>query len=383
MVKIKKIEAYHLNIPLKFSFEHSKASRKETDNFICKATLENGIEGYGEGIPRDYVTGETHDIFLNGLKAYFKKLMSISPSSLEGLVEILDKHETIVEKDYVCTSSKACLELSLLDAYGKYFNESIGDIGKYFGFSNNQNNCTYSTVIGSGSIKSAVSNMDLGLTTKMRDFKIKLGQFNDLRKIKKIYKKYRKEIESGEIRLRGDTNSLWNLEKAKSRISKLAKYKLCYIEDPLKNVEDYKELNRISDILIMLDEPLRTFEEAKRFIENNMCKGFDIRVSKNGGLIDSLKIAKLAKENNIDCQVGCMVGETGILTAAGRHLIYNIGPIFTEGSYGNLFLENDIIKEELTLTIGGKINKLNNPGLGITIKDRQFRKYTKKIWEYN
>ncbi|MBU3906804.1 MAG: hypothetical protein KKA64_00980 [Nanoarchaeota archaeon] len=383
-MKIKKVELFHLEIPFNMSFGHSKAKRDKTDNFICKTTLKDETVGWGEGIPREYVTGETHDLFISGFNFYLNSLGNVSPESLEELVNVLKQQEVIGDSKFVGTSSKCCLELSLLDAYGKYFNKSISEIGKYLGFSdNNEINTTYSSVIGSGNIRGAIERIEMGRIVKIKDFKIKLGQKNDIRKLKKIYKKFEQEIASKEMRIRGDVNSGWDLEQAQKIMPLLAEYGLCYIEDPLKDncQQDYKELTQNSAVPIMFDEPLRTVTEAEKFIKYNMCNGFDIRISKNGGLIDSLKIARLAKDNGIDCQVGCMVGETGILSAAGRHLIYCVEPIFAEGSYGNILLENDIIKEELTLTIGGKIGKLTESGLGITIKERQFNKYSNKVLE--
>jgi len=384
-MKIKRVELFHLRIPLKINFEHSKAKRNETDNFVCRTTLEDGTIGYGEAIPREYVTGETHNSFLSGFDFYLNNFKGINPNSLEEIVSLLDGQQVIQDSKFVGTSSKCCLELSLLDSYCKYFDKPLSEIGKFFGFSDKQEvGCTYSLVIGSGKIKSAIERIDTGEIVGIKDFKIKLGKKDDIKKMRKIYKKFKDKINLGEIRIRGDVNSIWGFQEAKEKINELVKFGICYIEDPLKDdsKEDYKRLTPISAVPIMFDEPLRTVSEAEGFIKYKMCNGFDIRISKNGGFIDSLRLARLAQDNGIDCQVGCMVGETGILSAAGRHLIYNVNPIFAEGSYGNLLLENDIVREELTISIGGLIGRLTKSGLGITIKEWQFNKYSKKILDH-
>ena len=54
--------------PFTLPVEHSLARNTATENLIVKLTDENGLSGYGEGIPRDYVTGETAPTALEGLK---------------------------------------------------------------------------------------------------------------------------------------------------------------------------------------------------------------------------------------------------------------------------------------------------------------------------
>ncbi|HMP18271.1 MAG TPA: dipeptide epimerase, partial [Gemmatales bacterium] len=56
---LQKLLARHIRIPLKKPVEHASHKRQETDNLLVECHLAGGIVGYGEGVPRDYVTGET------------------------------------------------------------------------------------------------------------------------------------------------------------------------------------------------------------------------------------------------------------------------------------------------------------------------------------
>ena len=55
------IEIFHVRIPLRKAIGHSLATRTDTDNVVVSTTLDDGTTGYGEGVPRAYVTGDTID----------------------------------------------------------------------------------------------------------------------------------------------------------------------------------------------------------------------------------------------------------------------------------------------------------------------------------
>ena len=58
-MKVVELTAYHVRIPLRKPIRHASHSRTETDNVLVRCVLDNRVEGFGEGVPRDYVTGET------------------------------------------------------------------------------------------------------------------------------------------------------------------------------------------------------------------------------------------------------------------------------------------------------------------------------------
>ena len=83
-------------------------------------------------------------------------------------------------------------------------------------------------------------------------------------------------------------------------------------------------------------------------------------------LFQTLRLAELTRQAGIGFQLGCQVGETAILSAAGRHLAAHLNDAkFIEGSYGSLLLEEDIAAESVQFGYGGKAPLLNGIGSGI------------------
>ena len=67
-MQIVELEAAQVRIPLKRKVTHASHSRTDTDNIVVRCLLSDGSVGYGEGVPRDYVTGETIDFSMDLLK---------------------------------------------------------------------------------------------------------------------------------------------------------------------------------------------------------------------------------------------------------------------------------------------------------------------------
>ena len=96
----------------------------------------------------------------------------------------------------------------------------------------------------------------------------------------------------------------------------------------------------------------------------------NIRLSKNGGLLRSLELEERAISHGIDCQLGCHVGETGILSAAGRVAASLMRePVYVDGSYDEYLLSDNITTKNLTFGHGGRADVVRDEGLGFTIGD--------------
>ena len=89
--------------------------------------------------------------------------------------------------------------------------------------------------------------------------------------------------------------------------------------------------------------------QMERAVELGACDLFNLRLSKCGGFIPSLRLAQFARAHGLGCQLGCQVGETAILSAAGRHFAASVGGLrYVEGSY-----DRHMVREALGKGGGG------------------------------
>src|SRR5215213_6133346 len=68
-MRIRSFTAHIVRLPLKRPFRHALTTRHESDNIVVRCQLQDGTCGWGEGVPRSYVTGESTEGCLAQLTA--------------------------------------------------------------------------------------------------------------------------------------------------------------------------------------------------------------------------------------------------------------------------------------------------------------------------
>jgi muconate cycloisomerase len=125
----------------------------------------------------------------------------------------------------------------------------------------------------------------------------------------------------------------------------------------------------------MPDESLVTMSDAEDMIAARGAGWFNLRLSKNGGLIPTIQLAILARRHGIRYQLGCMVGETSILSAAARWFLQMTpGVERAEGSFGKFLMPEDVIARPIRFGVGGRWKPMTGFGLGIEIDRDRLRR---------
>src|SRR5947209_5251052 len=126
-MRVRELTAWHVRVPLKKAIQHASHTRTDTDNVIVRCVLDDGTEGFGEGVPRDYVTGETVDSDLQLLQ---RSELPAQMQDCRSFGDAVAVSECVVlapiagdERGCGGNAARCALELALLDAYGKHFAE--------------------------------------------------------------------------------------------------------------------------------------------------------------------------------------------------------------------------------------------------------------------
>jgi hypothetical protein len=92
--------------------------------------------------------------------------------------------------------------------------------------------------------------------------------------------------------------------------------------------------------------------------------------------LNSMRIARIARDNRLACVVGAQVGESGILSAAGRHLAAALpGVRFVVGSAGLLLLKQDLMDQNVLPGWGGWARSFDGPRPGCDGPARVLARY--------
>lgn len=381
-MKIRSLTAFELPIALKTAIRHASHVRRHNETLIVRCELTDGSVGWGEGLPRTYVTGESIDSVWRHLQATdFEQLADAYLASPTDAVAVLTNlrladvpaDEEVTPRECFGNSVRCALELALLDAVCRSANCSIGDVIRDLPTAAElfepQEDVRYSGVITAAT---GLRKWRLPLRMKVygfRQVKIKVGTagVDDVISVRRA-----RRILGRRVDLRLDANEAWDCDQVVRRIQTLEAFEPTCLEQPVPHsqVQGLAEVKSCIATPIMLDESLCCQEDALRAIAAGTCDLFNLRISKCGGIIPCVRLAALARQHGLGYQLGCQVGETGILSAAGRQFACNIGQIrYLEGSYDRFLLRTSVTKEDLTFRYGGKATSLKAAGLGITIHE--------------
>src|SRR5438874_11767299 len=133
-MQVVELEARHVRVALRRKVTHASHVRTETDNVVVRCKLSDGSTGYGEGVPRDYVTGETIDFSIDLLKR--SNLAEQLPPCSEFLdaVHVAEKLKLVAapgdDRMIQGNAARCAVELAVLDAYGRAFGEPLMNVTK-------------------------------------------------------------------------------------------------------------------------------------------------------------------------------------------------------------------------------------------------------------
>jgi muconate cycloisomerase len=173
--------------------------------------------------------------------------------------------------------------------------------------------------------------------------------------------------------IRLDANEAWTASELIQRVEPLRRISPSALEQPVphEEVDSLASLRAKLGIPIMLDESVCGLPDAEKAVAHGTADLFNVRLSKCGGIIASLRIIGLAQRSGLGAQLGCHPGETALLSAAGRHLASRVADLrYVEGSYDRHILARNITRQDFTFGYGGWARPLNGPGLGVEVDPR-------------
>ena len=106
---VKRLTVYPLSLRMKRKVSHAASERVVAQPIVVAVELENGMVGYGEALPRDYVTGETNETVLELLGPdgeFVKQLLAMRPAYFSQALEMIDSLPMLTEAGIPCPAAR-------------------------------------------------------------------------------------------------------------------------------------------------------------------------------------------------------------------------------------------------------------------------------------
>jgi muconate cycloisomerase len=181
------------------------------------------------------------------------------------------------------------------------------------------------------------------------------------------------------VALRIDANQGWDRPTALRAIQAMEPHRIDFAEQPLPrwDLEGMAELGRRVAVPVMADESCFTPQDGLAIARLGGVSILGLKLTKSGGLLGSLAIARLAEAAGLGCYVGCMI-ETSLGTAAYLHVALAAVPV-TWGCelFGPLLLRGDVVRDPVRYA-DGAILALDGPGLGVEVDETALKEWTRR-----
>lgn len=384
-LRIRQLTVYPLQIPLRFRFEHAAASRDVADPVLVQ--VQGGAPfaqhaGFGETLARVYVTGENAGSVIEDVLEFLAPLLvEFRPTTFAEALEFIEALP-YQRANRIITAARAAVELALLDLAGKAFRRRAADAAGWLGLAGfgppgSLRTARYSGMVIGRSLSRLRWLLRLQRWFGLRDFKIKVAVEGWETRLAAAMALLKGDLARERVTLRADANGGWTPAEVREALPVLEACGVSALEQPLGDEHDdfLGLLAAETKCDLIADESLLTLEDARRLIGIQGVRVLNVRLAKNGGLLPSLQIAAAALQAGLDVQLGCLVGETSILTAAGAAFIEMCPKVrFVEGAFGPFLLRDDVTRRSIRLTRGGRIQPRSGHGLGIEVDEARIQR---------
>jgi L-Ala-D/L-Glu epimerase len=375
MPTVTELQLFAVDLPFKVAFRHAAASRTTSESLFLRVGLDNGAQGWGESLPRAYVSGERREGAFALLRdSMLPALLGRTFQSLSEVDSFLEKCDGQAPTEWVPpevpqTSAWCSVDLALLDAFGRAFGEPAS-LGGQPPAADALRSYRYSGVVSAGrGWPYAVSLL------KMRAFrfphvKLKVEQDGAAQAARTARRLLGRRVD-----LRVDANMAWDVEEALEAIGELRAVGIQSFEQPIP-AGDLAGLARLvaeSAAGVVADEGLTNRESLQTLISHRACTGANVRISKCGGLVGAYARCRETLDARLMLQVGCQVGESSLLSAAHLTLLQALAPLtpgvrYAEGCFGRHLLREDPVSPSVQFGYGGRPpRRPSGPGLGVQV----------------
>lgn len=324
------IEVWRAHFPFRLAFSHNLASRRGTETLIIVLHDSLGRTGYGQVLPRSYLTGETIEGAEEDIRSrWWPELARLSIPTMRA------------EEHLSTALGQVFTQADALRITASYAGVDVAAHMILGGASSPETFPLVGVISAAAPVKAAwIARVMRWLG--YRRFKVKVGGNAAVDEARLAVVR---RVIGADAWLAVDANAAWTWDEAVDRIRGLAAFQVAVVEEPLvagvAATADFSRLEELGGIATMADESLCSLADARALLERGTPAWWNIRLAKNGGVTGVRRVAALAREKGVKVYGGILVGETGALAAAGRYVFPAVGAECGEYGFSRVFLRGD------------------------------------------
>jgi muconate cycloisomerase len=377
-MKIQEARVFSIRIPFTLEVTHGMASRSFCDSFIIRITTDAGT-GYGEALVREYVSGS-----LGEPTGAAGRLAPAAGIAGKLLAPLADRNlpwsdlRTLLETMEVAPRELPILcglEGALLDCACR---AETTDVYGLLGMRPALTEIVYGGTLPMLPAEARKRFVGLFRQYRLPNLRVKVGR--DPAYVDETLAMVRDAFGPG-YDVRVDANASWRYEDAVEIAPLLRKHGVRLIEEPFGRDREenlaFLPDAAASGFSLAADESALTQADVRAMASSRTFQMVNIRLAKNGGVLRSLAMRAAALEGGLSIQMGCHVGETGILSAMGRAAASLMPDArYVDGSYDGFILAGNITTESFTFGTGGRAPVITGRRCGYEVDEGKLKEYS-------
>jgi muconate cycloisomerase len=314
-MRIHRIDLYLNRQPFRVPFVSLHAERREASGVLLRMESDEGMVGWGESTPREYVSGETCEGVMTLIQKRFADLIFAAKiASLVQLQELLDALEarTQLPTPVAASSALGAVDLALWDLWGRACTQPVHRF--FLPAPLPLPPLSLSVPILSPTILRRFYPQAAAMGIKRFKLVLSADTGENVARLTML-----RDLAGAQADIAIDANGKLSPPQVLAMMPQLAPFGITALEQPAgqKDLQGLALIRNTTGLPVTLDESICTLADAQEAIELGICDTVNLKISKCGGLHTTSKIFRLASRHGIACQLGSHVGETPILAAAG------------------------------------------------------------------
>lgn len=375
------MEIWKASFPLRLRFSHNLASRDRVETLVIALETSTGDVGYGQILPRRYLTGETLDSALHDVATrWWPALREMRFPAEADCRAVIDALRPLFENADAerRNASYAGLDIAAVMACAG------ATPNRFFGLADRSPRLPLVAVLSGDSPKKAARIARLLKWLGYSRFKVKVGGDvgADAARVAAVRRAIGKQAW-----LAADANAAWTWSEAVERMRAMRAWGVALVEEPLRaeaaDGADFQQLEKETGIATMADESLCTMRDAARLLRSGSPSWWNLRLAKNGGFAGVAALANMADANGLHKYGGILVGETSAMAVPMLHSSFAFDMMCGECGFPRIFVQGDPFRG----APGGFFGNYNNPALDgknhrVSRDEGRLRKHAELIGRY-
>ncbi len=182
----------------------------------------------------------------------------------------------------------------------------------------------------------------------------------------------------GDVELRISVDGAWSADTAIRELRAMTHWRLAGVEQPVAadDLEGMAAVTAAGLVPVIARDSVVSTEDVLRLIAERACDVISLRISRCGGLVNAVRLHRIAREGGLGCQLEGEPSDAGLLSAAGRHLATRAeGMSYCEGTRPGFVLAQPLTEPSMLVSPGIPSEALRQTGLGPRVLEALIDKF--------